>query len=61
VKRNKRWESCFALDGQGSIPGSDTEGIFSLRHRVQTASGPHSTFYPTGTRGSFTGVKAAEV
>jgi hypothetical protein len=34
-------------------------GNFSLRHRVQTGSGAHSTSYPMGTRGSFPGGKAA--
>jgi len=31
---------------------------FSLHH-VQTSSGAHTTFYPTDTRGSFPGGKAA--
>jgi hypothetical protein len=30
---------------------------FSLHHRVYTGSGPHSHFYPAGTRGFFLGVK----
>jgi hypothetical protein len=34
-------------------------GKFSLRHHIQTASGPHPAAYPLGTRGSFTESKAA--
>jgi hypothetical protein len=30
-------------------------GNFSLHHRVQTGSGAHPDFYPTGTGGSFLG------
>jgi hypothetical protein len=32
-------------------------GNFYLRHRVQTGSGAHPTFYPIGTSGSFLGLK----
>jgi hypothetical protein len=35
-------------------------GNFSLHHGVQNGSGAHPAFYPMGTRGSFSGVKAAE-
>jgi hypothetical protein len=34
-------------------------GNFSLRHRVQNASGAHPASYPMGTGGSFSGDKAA--
>jgi hypothetical protein len=34
-------------------------GNFSLHHHVQNCSGAHPASYPMGTRGSFTGVKAA--
>jgi hypothetical protein len=34
-------------------------GNFSLHHRVQSGSGAHPASYPTGTRGSFLGGKAA--
>jgi hypothetical protein len=34
-------------------------GQVCLHHRVQTESGAHSASYPTGTRGSFPGGKAA--
>jgi hypothetical protein len=34
-------------------------GNFSLHHRVQKGSGNHPASYPTGTRGSFPGGKAA--
>jgi hypothetical protein len=36
------------LDVRGSIPGRDNNGFF-FRHRVQTSSGAHPTFYPMGT------------
>jgi hypothetical protein len=35
------------------------EGIFPLRHRVQTESGTHLTFYPVGTGSYFPDGKAA--
>jgi hypothetical protein len=35
-------------------------GNFSLHHRVQTGSGAHPASYAVGTRGSFSGGKAAE-
>jgi hypothetical protein len=34
-------------------------GNFSLHHRVQNGSEAHPVSYPTGTRGSFPGGKAA--
>jgi hypothetical protein len=34
-------------------------GNFSVHHRFQTGSGVHPAFYPMGTRGSFSGSKAA--
>jgi hypothetical protein len=34
-------------------------GSFSLHHRVQNGSGAHPASYPMGTRGSFSGGKAA--
>jgi hypothetical protein len=34
-------------------------GSYSLPHRVQNDSGSHSASYPMGTRGSFSGAKAA--
>jgi hypothetical protein len=40
-----------------SVPAG--AGNFSLHHRVQTGSGAHPASYPTGTRGSFPGAKAA--
>jgi hypothetical protein len=36
-------------------------GNFSLNHRVQNGSGAHPASYPMGTRGSFSGGKAAGV
>jgi hypothetical protein len=46
------------LDDRGSIPGGD-DVIFSLLHRVQNGYGAHPASYPMGTRGSYTGGKAA--
>jgi hypothetical protein len=49
-----------ALDVRGSrfrFPAG--AGNFSLHHRVQNGSGAHPASYPTGTRGSFLGGKAA--
>jgi hypothetical protein len=34
-------------------------GNFSLHHRDQNGSGTHPASYPVGTRGSFSGSKAA--
>jgi hypothetical protein len=34
-------------------------GNFSLHHRVKNGSGAHPASYPMGTRGSFSGGKAA--
>jgi hypothetical protein len=45
------------LDDLGFIPGRSRD--FSLRHRVQTDSGVHSTSYPMCIGGSFPGLKAA--
>jgi hypothetical protein len=36
------------------------ESFFSLLHSVQTSCGAHPASYPTGTGGSFLGVKAAD-
>jgi hypothetical protein len=33
---------------------------FSLLHSIQTASGAHPASYPTGTKGSFLGLKKYE-
>jgi hypothetical protein len=41
----------------GSIPGG--AGNFSLYYCIQNGSGTHPAFYPMGTRGSFSGGKAA--
>jgi hypothetical protein len=43
----------------GSIPGGGSDGIFSLRHSVQTGSGDHPASYPMGTSGYNPRVKAA--
>jgi hypothetical protein len=47
----------YGLDDRGLIPGEAEN--FSLHHRVQNGSGAHPTSYPMGTRGSFSGGKAA--
>jgi len=39
--------------GAGRFPGG--AGNFSLHHRVQNGSGPHTASYPMGKRGSFLG------
>jgi hypothetical protein len=50
----------YGLDNRGSrvrfLAGA---GNFSLHHRVQTGSGAHPAPYPMGTRGCFSGDKAA--
>jgi hypothetical protein len=45
----------YGLDDRGSAGA----GNFSRHHRVQNGSGAHPASYPTGTRGSFPGGKAA--
>jgi hypothetical protein len=50
----------YGLDDRGSrvrFPEGDRN--FSLHHRVQNGSGAHPASYPRGTRGSFSGGKAA--
>jgi hypothetical protein len=50
----------YGLDDRGSrVRFPAGAGNFSLHHRVQNGSGAHPTSYPMGTRGSFTGGKAA--
>jgi hypothetical protein len=50
----------YGLDDRGStvrfLAGA---GNFSLHHRIQNGPGAHPASYTMGTRGSFTGVKAA--
>jgi len=48
----------YELDDQGFFLGRDIEGIFSLRHRVQTGSGTHSASYPMGNGCSYPRKKA---
>jgi hypothetical protein len=43
------------LDEWGSIPGRGREGIFSLRHRIQTGYGAHPASYPMDTAGKAAG------
>jgi hypothetical protein len=50
----------YVLDDRGSrvrLPAG--AGIFSLQYRIQNGSGDHPASYPVGTRGSFSGGKAA--
>jgi len=47
----------YGMDDRGSVSCRE----FSLRHRVQTASGAHPAPYPEGTGDSFLGGKAAGV
>jgi hypothetical protein len=50
----------YGLDDRGSrVRFPAGAGNFSLHHRVQNASGAHPASYPMGTRGSFSGSKAA--
>jgi len=49
----------YGLDDRGPIPERGKEGIFPLRHHVQTKSVAHPSFYRTGTKGSYAGSKAA--
>jgi hypothetical protein len=50
----------YGLDDRDSRVRFPAEaGNFSLYHRVQNGSGAHPASYPTGTRGSFPGGKAA--
>jgi hypothetical protein len=51
----------YELDDRGSrVRFPAGAGNFSLYHRVQNGSGAHAASYPTDTRGSFPGGKAAE-
>jgi hypothetical protein len=48
----------YGLDDRGFRVRFPTgAGNFSLHHRVQNSSKAHLVFYPTGTKGSFPGVK----
>jgi hypothetical protein len=50
----------YGLDDRGSrVRFPAWAGNFSLHHRVQNGSGAHPASYPTGTRRSFPGGKAA--
>jgi hypothetical protein len=44
------WWLGYGLDDWGSILGSDSHGIFSLRLLVQIGSGAHPTSYPISTK-----------
>jgi len=50
----------YELDVLSSVPGRDSDGNFSLRHRVQTGSGAHLASYPVGFGCYFPGGKATE-
>jgi hypothetical protein len=52
-------ETGYELDDRIGVRFPAWAGKFSLYHRVQTGSGAHPVFYPTGTGGSFPGGKAA--
>jgi hypothetical protein len=50
----------YGLDERGSrVRFPAGAGNFSLHHRVRNGSGAHPASYPIGTRGSFSGSKAA--
>jgi hypothetical protein len=51
----------YGLDDWGSrVRFPAAAGNSSLHHRVQNGSGAHPASYPMGSRGSFSGGKAAE-
>jgi hypothetical protein len=50
----------YGLDDRGSIPGRSNDGVFILRHCVQTGSGAHLVSYQMGVGGSYPGDKANE-
>jgi hypothetical protein len=47
----------YGMDGRVSIP--DRGKVFPLLYNVQTVLEAHPHFYSVGTRGYFSGVKAA--
>jgi hypothetical protein len=50
----------YGLDDRGSrVRFPSGAGNFSLHHRVRNGAGAHPASYPMGTRGSFSGSKAA--
>jgi hypothetical protein len=50
----------YGLDDRGSrVRFPAGSGNFSLHHRVQNGTGAHPASYPMGTRGPFSGDKAA--
>jgi hypothetical protein len=50
----------YGLDNRGSrVLFPEGGGNFSLHHSVQNGSRAHKASYPTGSRGSFPGSKAA--
>jgi len=48
------------LDDWGSVPGRGIDGIFSLHHHVQTASGAYPASYPISNGGCFLGGKVTK-
>jgi hypothetical protein len=61
VTTQKTWTCMslgYGLDDQRSIPGRGGEGIFSLRHRVQTGSEAHPDSCLVCTDASFLWCKA---
>jgi hypothetical protein len=49
----------YGLIDRGSLLDGDSDGIFSLRHRVQTGFGSHPASYQMGTGSSYYRGKAA--
>jgi hypothetical protein len=45
----------YGLDDRGSLPGRFNDGIFSLRHLVETGFEVHPVSYPMGTGGCYSG------
>jgi hypothetical protein len=54
-----QWYSAGIRAGCSGVRVPAGAGNFSLHHHIHTGSGAHLASYPMGTRGSFTGGKAA--
>jgi hypothetical protein len=57
--RLAQWYNAWLRPGWSGVQDPAGAGNFSLNHSVQTSSGAHTASYPMGTRGSFSGSKAA--
>jgi hypothetical protein len=58
--RDEKYELGYGQDARGSrVRFPAGAGNFSLPHGLQNSSAAHPASYPTGTKGSFPGGKAA--